>query len=1117
MKRVVLCFVLCFSVVSFGGNLFKFKDLSKKGAWGGIPNRPAGTGEIKVENEILTLTRKKAGGDFKFYRGVTNLSPNSEYRFLCKVKKEGTGAAKFRVIYFWKDAASGKRKWKVIKKRKFLKGETWENVEVTFKVPENSEMIVFQFFPPPTIKSSISITQLTLLPSSDKLLPAEILKSVTKVKKKYKPVGKNPQSTLSLPLYVEKNLLMNGNFTQKQFNIDVPRFWQHAYRKDTIKDRNLYSFSKGVFTLKSPFHITQTIDITQEIPITYTLSFSALIKSGKITCSVAYRSLVDQRDYGITTKAFSMNTKKRKYTFTFNVKPQYNAGSLIIRFIPRNGSTELYGVRLVAQRTEALGKKKEICIDNNNTMQSVLGICVSSTASYYELKAAKYLQKYLFLASNKYLNIYIATKNDIMKKGLIFIGDEFINKEQKNKLKFGGYLVNSNKGTVCIGGGKDDDDGIIQGVFAALRILGFSFYTEKDFELPVDEIICMPKLTYNKNPAFQIRFAPGTDRTSFDATGYSDYKLIDSPRRLGRWMLDIHTAPYLVDPTIYFKEHPEYYAMNKTGKRKWPVRGQVDIHLCMSNSNVQKIAINKMLKWIEAEPETKLFFVSPGDGNGWCQCPKCRKWDTAGSDPSIGRLTDRNIRFVNIIANEVAKKYPDKLIATLAYCGCRKPPLKTKLAPNVIVFYCPYPPSWRCWRHMNCQENIEGIKELAGWIRQYPGQVYIFDYPMGSNIPKGDFYCFVQKIRQYTAFDVKGIYFCGHGSFKEEFNYVIGKMLWTPNLDVEAKIDKFMKFYYGLKAFPFIRKYFNLVNEKELARTIHRYDQGSALVDHELFAKGKSLLDKAIALAKENKSKGLDALYKQKLKLLTEYLQNNNKASGLKGKDLKDYALNLAELLKLYKKFRISFPSYRVSVRDMIIRGAMIDIGKVKPWYKSVIVCKLIKNPVPMIMENTCSYNKTSSGLKFDMPMITGGDELKKYQYNNVPKTIRPFAKVLRRKSSPYSKLNTVFELDKVPNQDVTLVIEGLDDEKKGKASFDVIINGKTLFSGKNLFSENDWSKIKIKVPSKLLKKGENILIVQNTTKDKIAVSKFVEAEAHRQDYNWGWFMISKIELIGEF
>ncbi len=1120
MRRGVktgLGIILVIAAMSAPGaeNLLDGKDWTRLGSWGGLPNKPEGTGEVRLEGRVLTMTRKKLGGDFKLFTSIPAIAPGHSYRFLCKLLKAGPGAAEIKVMCFRQD------RWGALISHTFAKGGEWQDVDFAFDVPADMEKLLLQFFPPAEVGGSVSLDQMTLLPAADQRPAAELLQPVV-IEKILKPVGV-PADKPAVPLYRDENLLLNGDFERQNLGLDTPLYWKHGYHLDEPGSNQLHCVMRnGVFEFQAPVSISQTVDISQEAAAEYRLSFHALVGNGKLLCNAGYRSLTDQKDYALASHTMPSADGWRAAELRFAVQPENKAGCLRIVFALSGAGAlaQLDDVVLTPALPAAAGAATNVYLDGPEQMYPVQGICVPADHTIYELTAAKYLRKYLYLAAGAWLDIFPVARPPDNARGLILVGDGFVDPALAAELQTGGYAVANRGGTLVIGG-RAGEDGAVHGAFAVLRSLGMEFYTAADYSLPPAGPLVAPAAGQVRNPALGYHFAPGGNRTPFDALGYSMSMLWANPRRTGRWMWREHTAPFLVDPTLYFQEHPEYFALVNS-ERAWPKRGRIDVHLCLSNPEVQRIAADAMRQWMAAEPWARMFYVFGGDAHGWCECENCRAWDGAADGRAAeGELSDRNLRFVNIIAEKVAQQYPDKIIVTLAYLGSRKAPRLVQPAANVWVAYCPYPPAWNCWRHFDCPKNLRGAAELAAWLQACPGRVMIYDYPdMGDTYPyfgqqpQGGLYAMVSKIRFYANYGARGIAFNGQGAFKDLFNYVVGKVIWNPYTDVEACIDNFMQFTYGKQLAPVMREYFNLVHEQELARALHRYDQGLTMVDGEIMRKGETLLDRAMELVRTENPTAAADIARQKMKLLAAYLAFHNKSTGLAGEQLEQYARRLAGLLELFKQFNINSGGYRLSVKDMLLRDAQIDIGDCTPWHASPVVAEFLQDPVAMLTRQVACYETTPDGLRFNLKMLPGGQDLANYQNGGRPQTVRPFAKVLRRASSPYAVLNLPFELDAIPRGGLRLRIEGLDDEKPNRASLEVRINGQPVFRGPPPFREDDWSILPVPVPEHLLKTGENKAVILNTTPDQTPAVTFDAAEAPVQDYYWGWVMIAEVALL---
>jgi len=203
--------------------------------------------------------------------------------------------------------------------------------------------------------------------------------------------------------------------------------------------------------------------------------------------------------------------------------------------------------------------------------------------------------------------------------------------------------------------------GTMYGVYDFLEdVLGCRWYSSKVSKIPKARTIKIGLLDIKETPAFEYR-----DPFWFDAFD-KDWA---ARNRTNGWMsrLDsstggkviygtfVHSFAALVPDSKYWDSHPEYYSMIR-GVRS---RGS---QLCLTNPDVLKIATETVLRWMAEMPEATIFSVSPNDGQAPCECEKCAAVDAEEGAPA-GTL----LRFVNAIAAETEKKYPDKLIDTIAY------------------------------------------------------------------------------------------------------------------------------------------------------------------------------------------------------------------------------------------------------------------------------------------------------------------------------------------------------------------------------------------------------------------------------------------------------------------
>jgi hypothetical protein len=254
----------------------------------------------------------------------------------------------------------------------------------------------------------------------------------------------------------------------------------------------------------------------------------------------------------------------------------------------------------------------------------------------------------------------------------------------------------------------------------------------------------------------------------------------------------VHSSRLLVPEEKYFKEHPEYYGL-QGGKR---VAGTVHAQLCLSNPDVLRIATETVMRWIKEHPDVPILDVSQNDGNGACECDQC-----AAIVREEGAQHGPILRFVNAIADEVAKKYPDKWVETLAYAYSTAPPKITKPRPNVIIRLC----------HAGCFfhgfETCGMGSQHAVWLEQWQKLTHnIFIWHYGTDFahylaPNPNLNGLAKDIQFYAAHGVNGLMVqCNYqgpgGELAELRQYLCAQLMWDPAQDPLALRADFCRHYY---------------------------------------------------------------------------------------------------------------------------------------------------------------------------------------------------------------------------------------------------------------------------------------------------------------------------------
>jgi hypothetical protein len=291
----------------------------------------------------------------------------------------------------------------------------------------------------------------------------------------------------------------------------------------------------------------------------------------------------------------------------------------------------------------------------------------------------------------------------------------------------------------------------------------------------------------------------------------------------------VHTFYQLMPPSEFFADHPEYYSLID-GKRDYAY-GQ----LCLSNPDVLKIITERIRKTMRENPGYLIYDVSQNDWLNPCHCEKCQAIvKKEGSESGI------MIWFVNQVAEAIEEEFPDKFIGTLAYQYTRTPPEYIHPRDNVVVRLCSVE---CCFAHdfKTCPENQSFLRDLEGWSAIAP-HLYIWDYVVNFRhymMPYPNFKVLQPNIQTFRENNTIGIMeqgaYQGRGAeFSELRAYLISKLLWDPDCNVENVIDDFMYGYYG-RAGKYIRQYFDLLHGCITPEThIHIFDNLSS--DSQIFS-----------------------------------------------------------------------------------------------------------------------------------------------------------------------------------------------------------------------------------------------------------------------------------------
>ncbi len=375
--------------------------------------------------------------------------------------------------------------------------------------------------------------------------------------------------------------------------------------------------------------------------------------------------------------------------------------------------------------------------------------------------------------------------------------------------------------------------GIIYGVYEFLERLGCRFFTPTCEKIPSIPDLPLPKVDDTQIPVLEFRYHNYRDFTRYPR--FAVKNRLNGPIPIKEefgghlsYVWFVHTfEPCILSPEEWFDTHPEYFSM-VDGKR---VKERTQ--LCLTNPDVLRIAIEKVKAALRENPGSRLISVSQNDWGNNCTCPECRRIDEREGS-SAGSL----IWFVNQVAEAIEPEFPDVIIDTLAYQYSRPAPKHIRPRRNVCVRLCSIE---ACFAHPfeTCDDKSRQVKrpdgttsdfihDLQDWARVCD-RMYIWDYTTcfaHYPAPFPNWNVLQPNMKAFVRNNVKGVFeqACGAIGGSTDLNelgaYLIAKLLWNADCDVEQHMKEFLEFYYGAAA-PYIHQYIRTLTDKVEKENIH--------------------------------------------------------------------------------------------------------------------------------------------------------------------------------------------------------------------------------------------------------------------------------------------------------
>jgi len=261
-----------------------------------------------------------------------------------------------------------------------------------------------------------------------------------------------------------------------------------------------------------------------------------------------------------------------------------------------------------------------------------------------------------------------------------------------------------------------------------------------------------------------------------------------------------------------FRAHPDWFA-EKDGARM-PPAGEYS-KLCATSDSLVREFADRAIKYFDKNSWATCYSLSPSDGGGWCQCADCRALYEKDPDGKLS-VTPAIITFYNKVARLVAQKYPQKILAGYVYAAYVYPPGKPfQLAPNMFLVWAPdFDYGFTLFRP-DVQKRWDDLVPQWGKVTS---NISYYDLPtsvgndLGAINPPGlkILKWLYPRLKQAR---MKGVYVYGNTAwgYAGPMNYLLAKLAWNPDADVDALFDEYVGLCYAEGA-PEMKQFYTLLD-----------------------------------------------------------------------------------------------------------------------------------------------------------------------------------------------------------------------------------------------------------------------------------------------------------------
>ena len=368
------------------------------------------------------------------------------------------------------------------------------------------------------------------------------------------------------------------------------------------------------------------------------------------------------------------------------------------------------------------------------------------------------------------------------------------------------------------------------------RFVGVRFYLPGELGTHIPYLagrtVAIPAVSYTDGPVFEMRLASTGNYLT------KDHQLLGYTRPEGvQWMIALRNADYYgwksghTDNywhTFYAEEHPDWFALRPDGSRMVGQRGEHSAQRCYTNEAAfleHLRAIEQYYKTGEGArkfagcpPNEKYIYWWPNDGFRGCVCESCMQL-TDPDGPPQARLSRLIWGYTAKLAAAVAERWPGRTLIGSFYSGWSAGSGDIELPGNVSFMILQ---TWTAYLKEDVYwDQVTGA--LAAKMSLVDTPVALWEHyphrPRIANRMDAPYLLphYLQKYVRYLRGKTSGVYLNGHqtSSFALDGTviYLYKKLLWNPELDVDAALDEHCRVMFGPAAAD-VAEYYRTVIER---------------------------------------------------------------------------------------------------------------------------------------------------------------------------------------------------------------------------------------------------------------------------------------------------------------